>query len=98
MIVAAGGSSKPYAADSISRSRVIGKLANADAGRVPDRIGDRAGASRDPDLADALDAKGVDVQIMLLDENGLDRGNVGIHRHMIFSRDLGSSRGRIAGP
>ena len=74
------------------------KLANADTGRVPDRIGDRAGGSRDADLADALDAERVDVRVVLLDENGFERGNVGVHRHMIFAEIRRSSDGRNAGP
>lgn len=43
------------------------EAAEPHAGRVPDCIRHRAGAARDADLADALDAQRVDVRIVLLD-------------------------------
>ena len=61
------------------------ELANADPGRVPHRVGDRAGRSGDPDLADALDAERVDVGVVLFDENGFERGDVRVHRHMVLA-------------
>src|SRR5277367_1239867 len=60
------------------------ELAYADPGRVPYRVGDGAGGSRDPDLADALDAERIDVWVVLLDENRYQRGDVGVDRHMVF--------------
>src|ERR1700685_3255894 len=61
------------------------ELANANPGRVPNRVGDGTGGSRDPDLADALDAERVDVRVVLLDENRFERGDVGVYRHMVFA-------------
>ena len=45
------------------------EAAHADAGRVPDRIGDRADRAGDADLADALDAERIDVRIVLVDQS-----------------------------
>jgi hypothetical protein len=67
------------------------ELANAHAGRVPDEIGDGAGRSRYSDLSDALDAQRVDVRIILFNQNGLERGDVGVHRHVLRHYTEGSS-------
>jgi hypothetical protein len=62
-----------------------GKLANPRPRRVPNGVCDGAHCSRDADLANALDAKLVDVGVVLVDEQRFERGNVGVHRNVIFA-------------
>src|SRR6516225_3486836 len=61
------------------------ELAHSDAGRVPDSICDGARSAGDADLADALDAERIDMRVVLFDEDRLERGDVGVHRHMILA-------------
>ena len=48
------------------------QVANADAGRVVDGVGNRRRGADDADLADSLRAHRVDVQILLIDTRHLD--------------------------
>ena len=41
--------------------------------------------SGDADLAHALDAERIDVRILLVDQDRLERGHVGVHRHVVFA-------------
>src|SRR5262249_24269317 len=58
---------------------------DADARRMPDRIGHGSGRAGDADLADALDAEHVHMRIDLVDGERLHVRDVGIHRHMVFA-------------
>ena len=71
---AAPGDSRIQPEAATARSSIrIGKRRAAYAGRVPDRVGDRADGAGDADLADALDAERVDVGIVLVDQQRLER-------------------------
>ena len=50
------------------------KAPDPHAGSVPNRVGDGAGGAGDADLADALDAERIDVEVVFLDQDRLDRG------------------------
>src|SRR5271156_6358328 len=56
----------------------------ANAGRMPDRVGNGTRRAGDSDLAHPLDAERVHVWIMLLDNQGLQHGGVGVHRDVVF--------------
>src|SRR3977135_4011321 len=62
------------------------ELANAVPGRMPARIGDRTGRSRNPILADTLNAERIDVRVVLLDLNGVKRGHIRVYRHMVLAK------------
>src|ERR1700734_518171 len=52
------------------------KFARADAGRVPDCIGDRPRRAGDADFTDPLDAKRIDVRVVFLDQDRFERGHI----------------------
>ena len=66
----------------IERNR---KIADALAGRVINRVGDRRGNADDADLAQAFDAEAIDNRVGLFHEDHFDVVHVGIHRHMVLS-------------
>ena len=49
------------------------KFTHTDAGCMPDRVRNRARCAGDADLANALDAKRVDMRIALLDQDRFER-------------------------
>ena len=53
-----------------------------------DRIGDRRRGPHDADLAYAFDAERIDLVILLLNEDHVDRMYVGIHRHVILGKTM----------
>src|SRR5207248_2068227 len=61
------------------------KVANPDARGVINRIGDRRGDAGRADLADAFHAEWVHKRVFLVDEDDVDVGYVGVHRHEVFT-------------
>src|SRR5580704_2372628 len=65
------------------------QVAHALAGGVEDRIGDRRRRADDADFAHALDAERVDLVVLLLDEDHVDRGHVRVGGHVIIGEVMG---------
>src|SRR5262245_8768575 len=59
------------------------QIAHAFAGRMIDRIRHGRRGADDADFADAFDTERIDLVVLLLDEDDIDRVHVRIHRHMI---------------
>jgi hypothetical protein len=64
----------------------MGELPHADSCGVPNGVCDRAGRAGDPDLAHAFDAERVDVRIVLLDQDRLERRHIGVHGNVVLGQ------------
>src|SRR5260370_8956668 len=60
------------------------QLADADARRMIDSVGNRSGGADDPDFSSALRAHWVDMQILLVDPVQVDRDDMGSGRDMVL--------------
>jgi hypothetical protein len=51
---------------------------------VPYSVGDCPGGAGNANLTDTFDAQCIHVWVGLLDQDGLERRHVGVHRHVVF--------------
>src|SRR5262249_29885296 len=69
------------ASELVERDR---QVANAFAGRVINRIGDRGSDTDDANLSHTLDTERIDDVVWLVDEDDVDIVDVSIHRHVVL--------------
>src|SRR5258708_19511602 len=75
----------------VSRQQLIQgdrQVADTDARRVIDGVGNRSSGADDPEFANSLHTERVDMQILLVDPGHVDRADIGLGPHMLFRQAM----------